>query len=131
MEELFYAKIENNILIRYYQQGLDSEEECNEVIKLGGICLDFELFQYCLELGQVEFNEKVESGIYTISDKDLFKQSALEVESLLVSKTELEIKVEDLENENADLLLDSVKKDIRIEQNELDIADLLLTMGGM
>lgn len=36
-----------------------------------------------------------------------------------------------LEQENADLLLDSVKKDMRIEQNELDIADLLLVIGGM
>lgn len=44
-----------------------------------------------------------------------------------IPKTELEI----LENENADLLLDSVRKDIRIEQNELDIADLLLVVGGM
>lgn len=48
-----------------------------------------------------------------------------------IPKTELEIKVEILENENADLLLDSVKKDIKIEQNELDIADLLLAIGGM
>lgn len=131
MGKLFYAKLENNILIRYYQPGLDSEEECNEVIKLGGICLDFELFQYCLELGQVEFNYKVENRTYNLSDKYLFKQSVLEVESLPISKTELEIKVEALENKNADLLLDSVKKDMRIEQNELDIADLLLTMGGM
>lgn len=43
----------------------------------------------------------------------------------------LKEKIELLENENADLLLDSVNKDIRIEQTETDIADLLLVVGGM
>ncbi|MBC5626172.1 hypothetical protein H8S10_11960 [Clostridium sp. NSJ-49] len=43
----------------------------------------------------------------------------------------LKQRIELLENENADLLLDSVNKDIRLEQNENDIADLLLVVGGM
>lgn len=43
----------------------------------------------------------------------------------------LKERIELLENENADLLLDSVNKDISIEQNETDIADLLLVVGGM
>lgn len=43
----------------------------------------------------------------------------------------LKQRIELLENENADLLLDSVNKDMRIEQNETDIADLLLVVGGM
>lgn len=48
------------------------------------------------------------------------------------SETELlKQRIELLENENADLLLDSVNKDMRIEQNETDIADLLLVVGGM
>lgn len=48
------------------------------------------------------------------------------------SETELlKQRIELLENENADLLLDSVNKDIRLEQNENDIADLLLVVGGM
>lgn len=48
------------------------------------------------------------------------------------SETELlKQRIKLLENENADLLLDSVNKDIKIEQNETDIADLLLVIGGM
>ena len=43
----------------------------------------------------------------------------------------LKERIELLENENADLLLDSVNKDIRLEQNENDIADVLLVIGGM
>lgn len=48
--------------------------------------------------------------------------------------SELELlteRIEILENKNAALLLDSVNKDIRLEQNENDIADLLLVVGGM
>ena len=43
----------------------------------------------------------------------------------------LKQRIELLENENADLLLDSVSKDMRIEQNETDMSDLLLVVGGM
>lgn len=35
-----------------------------------------------------------------------------------------------LEEENANLLLDSIEKDIKIEQLQSDIADILLSLGG-
>lgn len=43
----------------------------------------------------------------------------------------LKEKVDILEQENADLLLDSVNKDIRIEKNEADIADLLIIVNSI
>lgn len=40
-------------------------------------------------------------------------------------------KIDILEAENADLLLDSTNKDIKLKSLEKDLADLTLTLGGM
>lgn len=65
------------------------------------------------------------------------KTKTLIVEPLLDNEIEQPIesitineRFERLEEENANLLLDSIEKDLRIEQLENDIAYLLLNLGG-
>lgn len=73
MKDLFYAKLENNIIIEYPE---NTNNEQNY------ISLDYDLFQYCITLGKVEFTGELEDRIYTIRDKDLFIQCGVGIEIL-------------------------------------------------
>lgn len=62
---------------------------------------------------------------------DLVEEHTPEPIPVPPSETDLlKERVDSLEKENADLLLDSATKDLRIGQTEQDVADLLLVIGG-
>lgn len=80
MSDIKYGKLENSIIIEYPKN--KDDENC--------ILLDNELYQYCLSLGQVEFNGAIDDRIYTINDKDLFAQCEIIIEELGVQEQGLE-----------------------------------------
>ena len=133
-------------------------DKCNEIMANGGICVDEELHKYCTSLlggravdeeglrgwmetatmhmndGNFTYIPSYDEFVFGIEVKDCFKSMIDPYIPTPNQPSETELlkqRIELLENENADLLLDSVNKDMRIEQNETDIADLLLVVGGM
>ncbi len=89
MKGIFYSKMEDKIIIEYYPREAYSEKE-NESVDNIGVYLDFQLYQYCLSLGQVEFNGAIDDRIYTISDKNLFTQCQPPILDLGVQEQGLE-----------------------------------------
>lgn len=79
--KLIYSEINDNVLIGYYPEDMYSKDLCNNIIKSGGICIDEELWQYCVSLGSVKFMENVEARTYTIEDKEKFLQYKLPINS--------------------------------------------------
>lgn len=91
------------------------------------LIVDNELWQYLISKGKTfkivgVVNNK---NCYTISDKNLFE--FIEVDQ---DKYTYESPMTKLEDENAELLLNSVKKEIEISNLQNDIADILLQLGG-
>lgn len=104
-------------------------EDIHDEIPIPNICIDEELWNSLRELTTdfeliKDFQQK---EIYTIEDMSMF------VTIPFKSDTYKPTRIDIIEQENADLLLDSALKDERIEQLENDLSDLMLeiaTMGG-
>ncbi len=159
MDNKYYCEIENGFIKgTFLVESMNGAEECERIMINGGICVDEELHQYCASLvGERAVNEEglrvwmetvtnhmndknftyipsYNEFVFGIEVKDCFTSVIEPDKSTPQQPTELELLIERIkviENENAELLLDSVRKDIRLEQNESDIAELLLVMGGI
>lgn len=71
---MYYAKIIDRIIEGFYIEEFHGEELCQSIVESGGIEVDEELHQYIISLGKAEFLGIKEEKIYTIIDKDLFKE---------------------------------------------------------
>lgn len=79
--------------------------------------LNFNGIKLKLELSSIK-------DLYDISDKDLFCEDLPDISEIPQSP------LQRLENENAELLLNSVQKEIEISNLQSDIANILLQLGG-
>lgn len=109
-----YHKDERNVSKEHVENTIEATEELYEKLKL-------KMPWYLEKLT----NKK----IYDISDLIYFKEIIVQHEP-----NEIEKRVDVLENENADLLIDAAVKDSKINLLENDLADLMIeiaSMGGL
>lgn len=85
-----------------------------------------DLWKYLLDLNGVKLKAELTSvkDLYELADKDLFCQDLPDTSNLPQSP------MQKLEDENAELLLNTVQKDIEISNLQSDIANILLQLGG-
>lgn len=85
-----------------------------------------DLWKYLLDLNGIKFKLELSSvkDLYDISDKDLFCEDLPDASEIPQSP------LQKLEDENAELLLNSVKKEVEISNLQSDIANILLQLGG-
>ncbi|TAN63558.1 hypothetical protein WS9_015650 [Paraclostridium sordellii 8483] len=102
-------------------------EEYNHVIPSPNIIISPRLWEYLLSLtSDFKLKENFElKELYTIEDKDIFETIPFVYEEPKPTRIDV------LEQENADLLLDSALKDSKIEQLENDLSDLMFEVASI
>lgn len=80
--QIFYTKINSSMIDGFYVVDIHGKEKCQSILDNGGILIDEELHQHLLTLGQVEITATKEDRVYTINDKDLFREIPLVVDTV-------------------------------------------------
>lgn len=96
----------------------------HKTIPKNTIIISEDLWKYLLTLNGVKLINELSNvkDLYGIEDKDLFCSN--------IPTEVYESPMQKIENENAELLLNSVQKEIEISNLQSDIANILLQLGG-
>lgn len=73
----------------------------------------------------------LELGHIYLTTEDKMEILEIENANLILNNEEKDLKIKKLEEENANLILLDVEKELRLAQTEEDVANLLLVIGGM
>lgn len=124
--KVYKLHYEKNELKGFYTEDLHGEN-------IPSPCIDIteELWKQLLkkEYQFKDSNNLSEKLIFELADINLFEEVI--GETILHDPSETEIRLEVLENENTDLLIDSAIKDAKINLLENDLADVMLEIATM
>lgn len=112
-------------------KGFYTDEIHGENIPNPNILISEDLWQELLkkEYQFKDYRKLPKKLIFELEDIILFKEVVRE--ALEHKPTEVEKRIEILEGENADLLIDSAVKDSKIQMLENDLADIMLEIASM
>ena len=108
----------------FYKEGI------SKFIPSPNINISNELRHYLLSIGDFKLKLKPSKEILTIDDIEIFEIIINETENTPQEPTLYE-RVDALEIENAELLLNSVEQEIKVEIIEQDLADLMMEIATM
>lgn len=130
MTNKIYARLnEENVVIKLFSSVFEQPVEGDKLVEEGNE--DYHAHVH-LKYQLVDMNGNYN---YKFEDEKMVKLTEEEKEKLFpkvepVVEPTLEEKVQSLEDDNANLLFDLADKDVRLNQLENDFADLLLNLGG-
>ena len=130
MTNKIYARLnENNVVIKLFSSVFEKQIEGDKLVEEGNEEYHAHVhLKYQLVDMNGDYNYKFEDGkMIELTDEEKAKLFP-KVEPVV--EPTLEEKVQSLEDDNASLLFDLADKDVRLNQLENDFADLLLNLGG-